>query len=250
MNGDARRAPVRLLWTGGWDSSFRLLQLLLVEHRRVQPIYVLTPARRSTVQELRTMRALRAGAVARSQDPALLAPTEVHIRTQYAPSAQLRALHEAIAAEAHIGWQYLNLAAVAQARGWHGVELGMEAYEDGPTALQRLVFQDDRGGLSDHPGSALFQYWSFPLLRTTKGQMARIAEDHGFLDLLLQRWFCHDPLLGQPCGACRPCRLANHDGVRFAPPSLARARLLQRSVRGRLRAAARAASTEIRRQRG
>jgi len=26
-------APVALLWTGGWDSTYRLLQLLLVERR-------------------------------------------------------------------------------------------------------------------------------------------------------------------------------------------------------------------------
>src|SRR5688572_33020809 len=33
-------APVALLWTGGWDSTFRLLMLLLVERRAVQSYYI------------------------------------------------------------------------------------------------------------------------------------------------------------------------------------------------------------------
>jgi len=33
-------APVALLWTGGWDSTFRLLTLLLVERRVVQSYYI------------------------------------------------------------------------------------------------------------------------------------------------------------------------------------------------------------------
>lgn len=30
-------APVPLLWTGGWDSTFRLLVAVLIERRTVQP---------------------------------------------------------------------------------------------------------------------------------------------------------------------------------------------------------------------
>src|SRR5690606_13578695 len=33
--------PVNLLWTGGWDSTFRLLSLVVQQHRCVQPYYVL-----------------------------------------------------------------------------------------------------------------------------------------------------------------------------------------------------------------
>ena len=58
--------------------------------------------------------------------------------------------------------------------------------------------------------------------------MRDIAEQHGFLDLLLQRWFCFDPLRGKPCGRCHPCRTAPREGVVFAPPGLARARYLAR----------------------
>src|SRR4051794_16587124 len=46
---------VDLLWTGGWDSTFRLLQLLLLHRVPVVPHYLEDPTRASTQIELRTM---------------------------------------------------------------------------------------------------------------------------------------------------------------------------------------------------
>src|SRR5687768_11723013 len=55
-----RTAPagpcVNLLWTGGWDSTFRLLQLLLLHRVPVIPHYLEDPTRASTQIELQTMR--------------------------------------------------------------------------------------------------------------------------------------------------------------------------------------------------
>ena len=39
-------SPRRLLWTGGWDSTYRLLDLLLVQKQHVQPYYVEMPLER------------------------------------------------------------------------------------------------------------------------------------------------------------------------------------------------------------
>ena len=46
---------VNLLWTGGWDSTFRLLQLLLLHRVAVAPHYLEDPTRASTQIELETM---------------------------------------------------------------------------------------------------------------------------------------------------------------------------------------------------
>ncbi len=48
-----------LLWTGGWDSTFRLLELLLVKGKVVQPYYIIDADRNSTGMELRTMEELK-----------------------------------------------------------------------------------------------------------------------------------------------------------------------------------------------
>ncbi|HYD83353.1 MAG TPA: hypothetical protein VEA63_04860, partial [Opitutus sp.] len=52
-------ATVDLLWTGGWDSTYRLLDLVLRKSRTVAPHYVVDPDRSGTIQELRAMRAIR-----------------------------------------------------------------------------------------------------------------------------------------------------------------------------------------------
>jgi hypothetical protein len=223
-------SPVQLLWTGGWDSSFRLLHALLVEGRPVRPIYLIDPGRDSTLLEVRAMEAIRRGVLDRLDDPQLLAPTEVHVRTHFPPVPELVRAHEELAGRAHVGDQYLWLAAAAEALGWQGVELAMERYEGGASPLQRLLF-DESGRLRSSPDARLFRYWSFPVLHLTKAQMRDLAQEHGFLDLLLQRWFCFTPVAGRPCGLCRPCRLAHREGVRFVHPAAARTSQLLRVVR-------------------
>lgn len=223
-------SPVHLLWTGGWDSTFRLLQLLLVERRPVRPIYLIDPGRDSTLLEIRAMEAIRGGVLDRLDDPELLAPTEVHVRTQFRAPPELVRAHEDLARRVHVGDQYLWLAAAAESLNWQGVELAMERYEGGPSPLQCLIF-DESGRLNDSRDAQLFRYWSFPVLHLTKAQMRDLAQEHGFLDLLLQRWFCFTPVAGRACGLCRPCRLAHREGVSFSPPAVARTTQLWRGVR-------------------
>ena len=47
---------INLLWTGGWDSTFRFLQLILIEKRTVQPIYIMDLDRTSHVQEINVIK--------------------------------------------------------------------------------------------------------------------------------------------------------------------------------------------------
>lgn len=223
MSRDIDDKPVQLLWTGGWDSTFRLLQLLLVEQRPVQPMYVIDTGRASTVRELETMQLMRAELARRMPDPSLCAPTKVFVATDYPPSRELERLYGQIASKADIGSQYLWLAGVAETLGWEGVELSVEGLQ----AWGRLVFID-QGVVNDSPEAQLFHFWSFPVLHTSKLQMREIAREHGFLDLLLQRWFCFSPIGRKPCGRCNPCLLANRDGVEFAHPALGVARAFWR----------------------
>ena len=49
----------RLLWTGGWDSPFRLSCLLLLQRRTVTPYYFLREKRPSTPIEIDTTAHIR-----------------------------------------------------------------------------------------------------------------------------------------------------------------------------------------------
>ncbi len=59
-------AAVPLLWTGGWDSTFRLLHLVIVEGHAVQPYYMIDRLhyRPGVPEEQDAMRRIRAPASA------------------------------------------------------------------------------------------------------------------------------------------------------------------------------------------
>ena len=234
--GSSDGSPVKVLWTGGWDSSFRVMELLLVEHRAVQPIYVLNLKRKSASNELRAMDRMRQGLRERMANPSLLRPTHVVVAQDIPLLGDLVRLRERILEKTWVGTQYVMLGSIAEALGWKDVEICMQAQEGGAvTGLHRLVFADERGGRLTHaPEAQLFKYWSFPLLHVPKSEMAVTARQHGFYDLLVQRWFCHYPVFDKPCGRCNPCRLANPEGVEFADPRLVWA--VRRAERARRRA--------------
>ena len=52
-------SAVPLLWTGGWDSTYRLLYLLLVDGTAVQPIYLVEYQRKSALHEVASMARIR-----------------------------------------------------------------------------------------------------------------------------------------------------------------------------------------------
>lgn len=50
---------VNLLWTGGWDSTFRLLELLEHTGQTIQPHYIVDPGRPSFKLEMKQMAEIR-----------------------------------------------------------------------------------------------------------------------------------------------------------------------------------------------
>jgi hypothetical protein len=41
-------------------------------------------------------------------------------------------------------------------------------------------------------------------------------------DVVLSTWFCHSPILGQPCGRCNPCKDALAEGLAWRVPIIGR----------------------------
>lgn len=64
----------------------------------------------------------------------------------------------------------------------------------------------------------VFKYFDFPILALTKINMAAIAEENGWTDIMNTTWFCHTPSKGQPCGRCNPCRYAIGEGMGWRIP--------------------------------
>ena len=59
----------------------------------------------------------------------------------------------------------------------------------------------------------IFQYFYFPLRKTTKIQMASISDKKGWNNIMHMTWFCHYPTCNnEPCGTCNPCLAVIKEG--------------------------------------
>ena len=56
INEQQSNKYVNIFWTGGWDSTFRVLQLLIAKKKTVQPFYINDPNRKSAEKELNAMK--------------------------------------------------------------------------------------------------------------------------------------------------------------------------------------------------
>jgi hypothetical protein len=232
---DSSHGATHVLWTGGWDSTYRVLDLVLVEQRAVQPIYVADPRRRSTSRELAAISSIRTAVLARC--PAaegLLPQPEVVDRLAIPPDPEVTAAYERMTKIAHLGTQYEWLARLRRHRKLDGIELSIHN-DDRAAVFQRDVRSADF--------DLVLGGYGFPLLGLTKLDMQREAMAKGFADLMEMTWFCHGA--GKvPCGRCAPCRFSIKEGMGRRVPMTSRlswyafapARILWRNLK-RLRPA-------------
>ncbi|MCL1636059.1 hypothetical protein M2650_15650 [Luteimonas sp. SX5] len=235
---DAPRAtaasPVRLLWTGGWDSTFRLLQLLLLHRVEVAPIYLQDATRASTRIELDTI--ARIGDRLRKQYPhtrALLQPLLIAEAADVADDEDIADALRDVRKRVYIGNQYAWLSSFCKRNGIHDVELCVHVDDKVQTLLHAFVAETEHpAGYRTvrvdpkHAGTAefeLFRYFSFPVFRIDKLDMARQADAEGWSPLMDMTWFCHTPSRGRPCGLCGPCVYTIEEGLAHRVPASRRA---------------------------
>lgn len=228
---------VKLLWTGGWDSTFRLLQLTLVEKRSVQPIYVIDRSRRSRWREMEAMDEILDLVTARKSSSVTIYPRKVFVRFDYPDIQDLKDRYESLASRMRVGSQYYWLAVVAESEGLQDAELCMPKHEL-PSGVQEAVFDGIEEGnpvIKKSWEACLFSYWSFPCLSITKEEMREYALEHEFMDILIKRWFCFNPIGGKACRECRPCHIAIEDrvvdGVDFVPYSYIKFKKIRQKAR-------------------
>ena len=247
MNGNC----THVLWTGGWDSTFRLLQLLLLHRVPVVPHYLEDPARPSTQIERATMAHIED--CLRATHPhvrELLQPLRVAAVADIARDEEIERALRRIRARSYIGDQYAWLPAFCKQRALDGLELGVHR-DDKVQALLRgfAVPFAHPGGFDSmrvdpvHAGSpeyTLFRYFSFPLFHIDKVGIDREAQARDWGALMEMTWFCHTPVRGRPCGFCAPCVYTIEEGLARRVPASRRAmsfswRRLALPIRGRLR---------------
>lgn len=230
-----------LFWTGGWDSTFRLLQLLLIEKKEVQPFYVkfppritpdnIVPPRKSTEIEIRVMDRIRRKLFRDyPYTKELLQPTHYVDAADFKPGKAVRESYRHIKNEKHIGQQYEVLAAFADRRGINNLELSIESGGHSYEVLKPFIIKEPSSGIyqidksrSSKPVYHLYKDFRFPLLKYTKNEMAEIAKKEKWTSIMKMTWFCHRPYFGKyPCGACNPCISSHKNGMAWRMPWFSR----------------------------
>jgi len=233
-----RRRLIRLLWTGGWDSTYRLL-LLSREDVVVEPHYLLDESRKSSKQELRAMEAITRLIKEDPRTRFLLLPLVLQKVSEIEVLPKLQAAWARLHANSGLGRQYVWLAAYARlvsglefscekAEAGHVMQLvekrgRLRQWEQGVFAYQQLDPQATEPDLMLLLGGF---YFPVSVYERRKREMKEDYLMLGAAEVMHLTWFCHRPYRGEPCGLCVPCRDALEEGLdfRFTRRGLFRAR--------------------------
>jgi hypothetical protein len=230
---DMSTTVINLFWTGGWDSTFRLLYLLLVEGKKVRPYYILDTERESTIFELKAREAIKDNLFKKyPETKKLLLPTIIVLKTDIKPNETVTSKYQRLASAAHIGIQYEWLSRFAHEFRLYDAELCIAKDPPGQVdELDSLLIPELQGEGHDcrmrdntnNDDLNIFKHFRFSTIHLTKLDMKQLSKQLGFYNVLRNTWFCHSPTKeGLPCGGCVPCQVRKESGLpyEFAKRSL------------------------------
>jgi len=211
--------PINIFWTGGFDSTFRVLHLLVAEKKYVQPFFIVR-AQESVGYEINTMVDIRRVLFRKFPEAQnLLLPTKYIDILEINEYSEITEAYKRIKRECHIAQQFEFLAFFCKDWGINDMELSIE--EDGNKESRIYSFISAAVTKSSDYSSSLtkevcdtpfgkdlfelFKYYSFPIIHTSRADMIRIAKELNYEELLAMTWSCATPFRGKPCGFCNPC---------------------------------------------
>jgi hypothetical protein len=207
--------PIYLFWTGGYDSTFRLCELVLIEKKKVQPIYIKSiidnaennkTKRKSQQQETQTMELILNKLNSNLILPLITIDTKVKISDYVA--AHMKTLHEYKVVRRAI-CQYGALSQVSLDLN-KPVEIAIE--NDTNHGICHSLHQYIRNNKIDYSlvpkhlkGVIIFQNFIFSVITKTKKDMLDISDKYNFRNILEITWSCWYPVKNKPCNKCIMC---------------------------------------------
>lgn len=232
--------PINLLWTGGWDSSFRLLQLVLVFKKQVQPYYIIDHRRNSLTQEVRAMSTIKRQLDIRYPEArSKILPTIFKEINEIEKDRDITRSYNKLKQFGNLLAQYEWLARFAKEQNINDLEISYEKEISDPENTTRvltspyIIKRSTSAGtiyrlINSNPDEDLLNLYgrfNFPVYFTTKMQMQEIANEYGFIKILENSWFCLMPTKSKkPCGKCHPCQTVYLEGLKRRLPFAARVR--------------------------
>lgn len=214
------------LWTGGWDSTFRIIQL----YNRdviIQPIYVVDPGRKSSKKEIETIQLLTEQIKNRFvNSKGEILPVELIQKKNIKNNLFLKLIFKLNRKfyKLRMGKQYYWLACLAK-----NYNSKLEQCFHLESDRDQLISTKDLQEIVDETGGRnwvvnpkkmsflkrqIFKNVRFPLMYISKLEMKSYAEAHNFIDIMNNTWFCHRSG-DKPCGECAPCKQYVKDGFGY-----------------------------------
>lgn len=211
---------VYLFWTGGYDSTFRLCQLSIIEKRIIQPIYLIgaeldnnknsTKNKRKNVkEELNSMKIIRKKIFEKFPDcKKYILPLKIFNNIELSPLVKknmMELYHKNFISRPTT--QYGTLAQVTINLN-KKVELCSERHSK--SIMCNLIFGKDYCSKKSNKKKIIncpkiFKNFVFPIGNYTKEDMLEESKKYNFNDILFLTWSCWYPIDGKPCKKCPMC---------------------------------------------
>lgn len=223
---------VNVLWTGGMDSSFRMIQLSKFP-LLIQPVYIMDN-RRSEKRELSAITEITRAIEDHPETCCTILPLLKFDVTKIPPDKEITDAFQRLHKVFPIGSQYDWLARFAKL--YPGIEISFEKCEINQTYIcmhTKGSYQKVTEGYisyamlektnSDPDLYTVFGNFHFPLplFEITKIEEFNRYKTLGFEHIINKTWFCHKPINDEPCGVCKPCQSVVQEGLTFRLPTSA-----------------------------
>lgn len=231
---------VNILWTGGWDSTYRIIELSRM-NTQIQPIYVTGDNRCSEIYERKAMDNIVRLLKEHPQTKAVFLPILFIEKDSIEENSAITEAYYRVKKETNLGSQHEWLARYAY---YHpNLEIGTEAGEpetshiiDAIMKFGKLKKLNDTYILdkneSTEDGLLVLGNFSFPIIDKYETDMLANIQTWGYQKIMKEIWFCHNPIDGKPCGLCHPCAVKMESHMEFLLPEISRKRYsVQRRIK-------------------
>jgi len=238
--GTGKSKPkIKILWTGGWDSTFRII-FLAEKNVIIEPIYLLNN-RKCESHELHAINTIADELKKSKTTKFTLKPLKTIKTANVKADANITEAYKNLADEMHLGGQYEWLARFSNLQAYKGIELSIHKDDKAYRVIKAFgktkkvseqygsyyVLDKDR---SRRDLVKVFGNFKYPLFNLSKKRMKRITDNWGYSSIMAKTWFCHDPLNDKPCGICMPCIYSMEEGMsyRFSEEAIVRYKKLRK----------------------
>ena len=209
-----------VLWTSGWDSTFRMIKLI-EKKATIQPIYVLDEGRFSRHKELETIALLKDKIISRyKNNGGVILDLLIINKKDIKFNLMQKIAYMRLKKRTYLGSQYYWLSCLSLKI--KNLELSVHSDEFSFLKGNTIIINDNFIGKyfilnpknKDRYLKRIFKNMRFPIYDFNKCEMKSIAIKEDFIDIMNLTWFCHKSDV-KPCKKCTPCKQVVRDGMGY-----------------------------------